>query len=506
MKSNIEKQIIELYNSKEKIKQGYYLRVRKKGETNDIIAYYNGFKIFQIKDENFLLDIATFLPNSKNVYEKGKFIEKYEKMPIYVKEDINTIDKYFDFEIGSYDKVDKTKKLKIEFSKTFTDCSIKEKEEIYEKIKEYFDDCNNIINSIEKTDDKIVIELKNNGKITLSDLYSFVIKLYYGILNKFVNKDNKRYFKAAKLNTKTIIKNNKKLSLEEIEEIEKAVKRRTDVYAGFYEDYDYKESKSDTNQEKQQQQSFMSFINNNRNKTDILYKDKKGENKVLYPKNIYPFEMEYTIYAGKKENESDNNDIIIGDKEKNKIGTIINGRIDNILVEGDTIDLVEIKYGTGVIDKTNGIHKHLIDLYTCLNINKKTILNNFEKYVKDRKEILDNDKDVKIKNIKYDIICIYNSNADKDDNLSKNSVMEKIKSIYKENCNNPKIGMKIPQTKKCNCNSTKEDTCKEIDKYCKNLLDYDIPHLIKKIEKLGCPVKIILVDNNFKEFKEFNYK
>ncbi len=61
---------------------------------------------------------------------------------------------------------------------------------------------------------------------------------------------------------------------------------------------------------------------------------------------IYPFEEEYFIKEGKKKDEEEN------------------GRIDAILLSesGSDIFLIELKVNDNVIDGTNGVHKHLIDI------------------------------------------------------------------------------------------------------------------------------------------------
>ena len=80
-----------------------------------------------------------------------------------------------------------------------------------------------------------------------------------------------------------------------------------------------------------------------------------------------------------------------------------------------------------------------------------------------------------------------------------------LNDIYNKSCYE---GMKIDEDsnkiKMCD-NHNNELICKDANKYCKNLLNKNIPKLINMINELGCCVKIILVDDEFKKFSEYVY-
>lgn len=514
---------LKRYLSKEKIEKGYFLRIRKAEENKiNIKVYYLGFKFFDLDideekmEEKLSVNSAVFIPNSDNVLDKeNKIIPKYRKIPKPVQDDVNKIVDYIDIRIGSGLSYEGNTYNKLDFelsSYAFDNFKIEDYKEEVEKLEIF---CNTdlknkfVLVPLNEKDKYKISMLLNKNNLTFEELYKLKIKLLeitmyeFGktVKEKKKNKENvyeekevfKRYFKNIDLELIFSVKNNIKES--DLTVIEESLENRFKIYAGIKKDEeDYKNTKSEDNQEKQMQQDFMVKINN-LNNDDIYYENIVGNKEILYKSNIKPFELEYVIYTGKENTKV---------KEEKRSQKNIKGRIDNTFVEDDKAVFVEIKYGTSVIDKSNGIHKHLIDIYSCLNMDKEGILKEYEERVNVRNEIETNkNSNVKINNIRYDIVCIYDKNKENDKNLSKKAVEEKIDSIYYKDCYGAKIKRKdIKLCKKHNDNII----CKHTDYYCEKLLYMNIPELIEKIKELGCNVKIILVDNEFEKFEEYKPK
>lgn len=516
---NLEELVIKRYTDNTKIKEGYYLRIRETNGTKDIKVYYGGIKIFDVVQGKLIVNTSIFIPNSKNVFKNDKFIDKYEKIPTNVLEDMKMLDQYFDIYIGSYASGEARKGYKLDLK--FADALRNASEQELNKIKEYLSSSvnkfNDLFSAIElgklvksKNDEneesvykrnrillflnQSVVSRKIKFKIKMTELYPVIIWLLKGVLNDWIEDDGNRYFQAPLLNIKAELKDDINFDLSSIE---KVLERRVNVYTGkTNNENDYNTTKSSDNQEKQFQQDFMVKFNCNE-KEEYTYKDKNGEIKKLYSKNIYPFELEYFMYAGRQKEDEDEDDIDDERTSKN-----IKGRIDNTFIDGSVAMLVEIKYGIGVIDKTNGIHKHLIDLYSCLNMNKDFILKEYQERVNFRRKVLGLDDNVSLDNIKYDIVCIYNKDVPDTSNLSKKAVKDKIDSIYNVNCIKAGIG------KVKTCNGKEHDTiCKNVNCYCKNILKKNVPELISMLneEGINCEVRILLVDNEFNEFEEYSF-
>ena len=86
---------------------------------------------------------------------------------------------------------------------------------------------------------------------------------------------------------------------------------------------------------------------------NLLQEGKLSPNPVFGP-NTIPFEMEYGIKTNERKKRFAKEKIYIPE-----------GRVDNVFFDGETVNLVEIKIGTAVMDGSNGIHKHLLDIAHC---------------------------------------------------------------------------------------------------------------------------------------------
>lgn len=520
----IENFILERYNKNELIKAGYYLRIRGKEGNREIKVYYHGIQMLQYKDNELTINPAVFVPNSKNVYTKNPrtYIETYDTMPKYVKEDATKIEKYFQFKIGNTKK-----QIAFKFAERTYRLSKDNQTKLLKKVQESFKDRKVEFGCNEKRGDRnrFIVYLDDNN-IKFEKLYSFVIellKITYAKELKNLNLEEsesvrkERFFQTANIYAKCILKDNvvnynNEDFISMFEDIENTVSRRINTYINYHSEYeeqintddktkvmDYLYTKTDTNQEKQMQQDFMCILNQ-KDKDRITYTDKYGIEKELYSKECYPFELEYTIYAGKVKKDKENENIIIIDDFNKRSQKNIKGRIDNVLVNGNTLNLVEIKYGTSVIGNSNGIHKHLMDLYSCLNISKQEIIEEFTKYIEERNLAINKNINVKLDNLVYDIICIYNDDCKEKDkaNLSKIAVIEKINEIYQQ---------KVSEVKDLNIEKW-TDSKNDCNKYYSGLKEDNIDALKNRLlnKEINCPVRIILVDHKFTLDKFEEYK
>jgi len=485
----LEQEIMKRYTSNDKIHEGYYLRVRKEKGKINIKVYYHGIKMMELYKGNLTINTAVFVPNSTNVFEGKELIEYFSKIPSSVEKDMKNIESYFEFSIGSEARgeIIKGQKLNIEFSNgTLTHTKEELMNMVVEQLKKtkmisYFTDI-----TLNNAKNKILLFLRKT-KFSLSELYYLMLLLLEVTLQ---NKELKK--------VEIGVKSKLKVASISFDKIEAVLKRRIDVY--IEEDQnrknDYKNSKSETNQEKQKQQDFMVLLNKEK-KEEIFYQTKEGKKELLYSKNTIPFELEYVIYAGKDRKETD-------EDEEMRTRSNIKGRIDNVVVDEKTLHLIEIKYGTGVISNTNGIHKHLIDLYSCLNISHDIILKEFEERISVRNVTLKGQRQkVKLdRKFYYDIVCIYEKNTN-NEALSKESVMKKISEIYDKNA--------LDKVVKCNIDNRKiidikADRNNDANKYSNELLTKTVEELCQMLKSKNCVVRILLVDEEFKEFEEYYLK
>lgn len=486
---SLEQDLIKRYTSSKKIKEGYYLRIRKENGKINIKIYYHGIKMMELSNGNLIINTAIFVPNGSNVFEGNKLIERYQKIPSAVKTDMQKIEQYFTFSIGSQAKGEsvKGKKLDIHFS---TGTLTQTKEElmniVVEKLRKtkmisYFTDI-----MLSKNRTKILLFLRKT-EYSLEELYDLMIPLLEVTL---INTELQK--------VEIDVKSKRKVENIDLDEIESILKNRIQVYIqkDLNRMNDYRNSKSETNQEKQKQQDFMVLLNKE-TKEDIFYQTKEGKKALLYSNNTMPFELEYIIYAGK-------NGKGVAEIEK-RAQTNIKGRIDNVVVDGNVIHLVEIKHGTGVIAGTNGIHKHLIDLFSCLNISQDVIFEELQERIKIRNEVLSGkEKNMVLdKKFYYDIVCIYDKKPSKQE-LSKEAVKQKLHEIMDKNAFDKTVV-------KCNIDKTKITSVKaeknnHANQYSKELLEKNVGELCDMLKSKNCIVRILLVDNEFQNFLEYDGK
>ncbi len=463
-KSSVEKTIIKRYLNK----KGYWMRIRKKSpKNNQYIVYYNGIKVFSYETQNkkFELNKAVFLLNTKN-YEAIN-MEPPEKLL----EDIKTIEK-------------KGFKFKIQKTILIQSSDNKKKYNQYKEIiqKEICQKCSNYVESCTIDEDKIIVVLKNAESMTFNDMFELA-KIGFNIT---VAKSQKESRGVRKIEINNSIKleideeNLEKLKTKDFGTLENIMERRINIYCNP----NYKDrkddfaipSKTESNQEKQFQQKLMEKIDIAENKSQEIIDE-----------NTVPFEMEFTAYQNKKEK---------GIKS-------IKGRIDNIFIRNHTLVLVELKYGSGVIGGTNGIHKHLIDILSCFEKekNKKQILQEVTNYIKEKNEILKNNgiteniingfdnKNDELEDVEYHIICGYQD---------KNEVLEAINSIYNKTYREIMI------------EEENENKLREMIKrgYNKEYINtYKIQDFIKNLKnkKVLRNIKIYLVDDEYKNFEDYKY-
>ena len=282
-----------------------------------------------------------------------------------------------------------------------------------------------------------------------------------------------------------------------MDKLEKIMERRINIYCNPEEknrkgDFSIP-SKTENNQEKQFQQKLMDYMSNEEQRNRII-----NEKQTCFTMDTIPFEMEFTSYQYK------------GEKGKlEKSIQSIKGRVDNIFIRNHTLVLVELKYGSGVIGGTNGIHKHLLDILSCFEEknSKEEVLKEVTGYIKDRNSILkdnnmeeyvikgfENEED-KLEDIEYYIICGYQE---------KESVQNAIKDIYEKTYREIMIPTNLKQRQKQN----KEKVLKKmIDKeYKKSYINtYKIDDFLKDLiqKKVLKKVEIYLVNGEYENFERY---
>lgn len=400
-KVTLETMLKERYNSAEKIAKGFYLRTRPK----EIKVYYNGVKAFELNNGKLSLNVNMFLPNSKNVFYNGQKSLDFENVPKFLLEDAREIEKYFVF------KMNET--LTLPFS-TKPDLDEKKIMTLYNEVKEEIERNFDFLEVLPLEENKKAIKLKrkSNQSLTFENLYKIKYRLI-DFNDKYRDEDGKSDFQSMQLTVSCILKPGTDIDEIGLNKVEEIIKKRIAVYTG--KTLELNRTKYDTNQEKQVQQDLMVVLNKKEHGNIHLIDTDEKKTILLFSENAYPFEMEYTIYAGKDcDSEEDDEEIDTEEQTEEYVDigrarSNIKGRIDNVFIDGKKLILGEIKYGSSVISGTNGIHKHLIDLYTCLKHNKGL-----------KKEIIDrvNYRNIDLEasrtelqdftEIEYDIICFYN--------------------------------------------------------------------------------------------------
>ncbi len=505
---DFEKILVDMYalertNNKDEIRnrKKYYLRIRKVNDKTEIKIYYNGILMYQYsEDQGFTLNPAVFVPNTRNIFDNNEMIKSFDiEIPSKLKEDANVIEKYFDFFVGTK----RNKNISFRLVNRWNKASQEMRNKVLDIVKEKIGFKTTISGSEDNSSLKLLLD---SNIISFDDIYWLCIKLLKlticdGVFDdSYTKKFRDRYFGSPSLVLSCKVKDeidNEEDFTSMLKEVNKVMKHRIDTYV-LEHDYinnegicfELRNTKSESNQEKAMQQNFMCMLN--RLDKDIKFDD----GRVLYSKNAYPFELEYIMYAGKIKNETISLDV---DDDEKRSQSNIKGRIDNVAVDENKLRLIEIKYGNCVISGTNGIHKHLMDMYSCLKISKCETMSEFENRICVRNSILNRNAEVDLNDeIIYDIICIYDGSDDCKECNSLSAVIEKLNEIYMLPCS--KVGLGLDEEKKYSDGGSvrtydiklKEKTINDLINMCK--------------EEVGCLVRIILVDSEFKKFEEYKFK
>ena len=467
---DFEKKIIIRYLSDEK----FVVRVRGKNRP-EIIVYYNGIKYLDYKNGKFNLNEAVFIPNNVN---KEKL--KINSIPKNVEDDVNKIQTLnFQFTVGTYLRTDKTKgkKFDLEFSKVR---------------KENVQIVTNLKNELKEFYPNVEVEKKTQGE---KEQYIFFIngnetiefkKLYNLLLNGY-NKCSSIKFHVDLINNNLSKLQNK--FEESFKILDEVIQRRINIYCSGEANHenDYIRTKEDSNMEKQYQQRLMSIMND-KEKREILCE------KIFANKDVKTFEMEYSMYS-KKENEE-------GELKKDT-----KGRIDNLFVKNDTLIMVELKMGTSVIAGTNGIHKHLLDMCNIFEKNKN-VLKETSDIINERDRILNESEETKkyaisqnscteLTKKEYYIICGY------DKNIGKEMVKKEIDRIYNENILSANMFKTNEYSKITKENKTVKDFHRDLERYPKKLLNLTVEEYINKLKSYDLPVTIYLANEDYTEIGKY---
>lgn len=346
------------------------------------------------------------------------------------------------------------------------------KENLYN---DYIKKLENEIKSCFKIENVKIEENWSKGKITftlpekITFIYENYLRLQYFCFDYIHQKEHMYIDKKRACITK--LNSNLKfyINYDSVKKIQKELvnimSKRIRLYSGEKLENDISPTKGETNQEKAYQQLLLTELCNNK---DYVLKNCKN----IFSNKVIPLCMELVVYVNDKK---------------------VKGRIDDVVIDGDTCILVEIKYGTGVIGGTNGIHKHLLDLYTYLKNNSRAKLLELveEKY----KEI--NDEEIKLNNLKYYILCGYNNKKSK---LSISKVKGKIDEIYNEKLTSKKI-----ITNNVNGNKSYTDFKNYLKEKYTECPDLNVKEYIELINKnFECPTEIWLTDEKYEQFDEYN--
>jgi len=218
----------------------------------------------------------------------------------------------------------------------------------------------------------------------------------------------------AKESVRFIGKDISNITKKELEKIEEILERRIRVYSNEEQnEKDFGPTTKDANgkEEKIYQLDLMNILNNSKEKAKILPSP-------VFKDTTVPLEMEYGIQTSER-------------KKRINI-SIPEGRIDNVCIDGDTVNLVEIKIGTKVIDGANGIHKHLLDIAYCCKKHSIIQLQDFKQLIQERNAILEsyqleNPINPNVEKLEYNIICGYK------DQREKEAVEKLLEEIYSQN-------------------------------------------------------------------------
>lgn len=383
-------------------KEDFFYRLRGKKNQEQLIVYYYGIKMFEVKDGVFYPTIKGFVPNSKNKFSENvpsRVLKDYESMLVY-----------------------KTK-FKIHYNDIETD----DYEEFYQAAK----------------------SMDSNQRSSVH----------------FVGKEIKD------------------MTLEELQIIEDVLSYRIKLYSNAIENYEGDFSPTTTEEGKREKIYQMKLMNllNDRKKTCSF--------NAVFSKTSEPLEMEYGFKTDSK-------------IKSLKRGLFIPlGRIDNIFVDGTTINMVEIKIGTSVLGKGNGIHKHLLDIAYCVE-NDIIAPSDFNAIIDDRASVLDNlglENRITnhVENIEYTIICGYK-------NLDERTEVEKfIHKIYKKNMEQV---LKMTESGRESKSEKIKDKISEMNQEYGDLMKLTIPELLDLLnDKLHVKTNIYLATDDYKKIDPYQY-
>jgi len=270
------------------------------------------------------------------------------------------------------------------------------------------------------------------------------------------------------------------ISKEELETIEKILEKRIQLYSGKVQNpKDFEPTTSEAGKrEKEYQLKIM----------NLLQEGKLSPNPVFGP-NTIPFEMEYGIKTNERKKRFAKEKIYIPE-----------GRVDNVFFDGETVNLVEIKIGTAVMDGSNGIHKHLLDIAHCCVKHPIITVADFQNLIQEKGKILEaygwkNPIQTMPKRLEYNIICGYQ------DEQEKEAVIQLLKRIDKKNIEQV-IRMTSKDTVLSEAKDKKEAVKKIKEYYGEAFAQMSLPELLAYVEKI-CPTKIWLASEDYTKIEPY---
>lgn len=395
--------------------KNFVIRIRE----NEDIIYYNGIKIFVIKDNALKISDNIFKISDAYINEHKEELSSEHKRKNtlkalaklrlnlfnagYLECNKNMLIKYIKSEGNAY----QSRKSEVAKNKDIIISKIEKKlKELKETVK---------LNSTYKTKSKnsgfcclikneLRVQKNDNDKVKLDKMLD-ILTIEYFVMDNFINTCGEWEYAEGRIKNKNgwkkpdvaIFDNKSSISLNKLtfEELEKIVQ----VMKNAVNDY----LKTSFEVEKYYQHQFMT------NKLVLKQFEKLGI------KGLYRFEEEYYTF-----NSEDR------------------GRIDSVFVsmDGKDVYLIELKVNGNVVDGSNGIHKHLIDiesLYEQKEINN--FLRKMQNNINYRRKALGENKInfVKNMNVHYWIIIAYGDKKERDkikaEKLNKYKTIEGLKGI-----------------------------------------------------------------------------
>lgn len=507
----IKKQLICTYM--EQGKNEFILRLRGFKENPQIICYYKGIKVFEFSDV-FELNKAVFLPNNTNDKANKERVKMGEGNIEILEEPRKRANKIE--ECGFQFKLEKEIHLpfsdKIQYEKESKE-TIQILEHNRDTIQKLLSELGINISqwNLKQNDKKRIIgyvaEITNCEEVDYPKIYQLILSKY-GWSNHLKSITEERKYtglKSLELDIKCELVDFAKM-LENFEQFNAVMKKAIEVYALKPEKIvktDFSNTREDS--EKAYQQKLMLVLNNNQAKRKIV-----GEKNSPFDEIDLPFEMEYVIYPSPKKKTTNSKR-----EQANR-----KGRLDNIVIsaETETLKLIEIKIDSDVIGKTNGIHKHLLDLANCVQKNPNFVKEILE-HARTRKEILTatnvQGDNFAVPNtfqkIEYCIICGYTDDACKKRvidtyNLIKDKTILDAEVFFATDEYAKQSKVEYEEFTKDLRKRNKQNIANEYDL---DLLDKTVAEYCEILSnpKEGIPpieVKILLADENFENFEPLN--